>query len=136
MDQSLSPEGTCGQDIPEQGESSVLQTKGIRLSRSALGRPGKNAMADKKTGYRDNEECVEIERAFGLAKRCFGLRKIITKLDTTTRSSIALSLMTMNVDRLVSLLLLRFLISLFSKYKQHGSILTYMQNNHCEILVG
>ena len=91
-----------------------------------LGRPGKNAMADKKTEYSDNADRVEIERAFSLAKRCYGLGKIMTKLDTTTRGSIALSSLAMNVDRLASLSLLQLLISLFSWYKQHGFMLTYM----------
>lgn len=93
-------------------------------------------MADKKTEYTDNAERVEIERAFSLAKRCYGLGKIMTKLDTTTRGSIALSILAMNVDRLASLSMLRFLISLFSRYKQHGAMLTHMQNNHCEVLTG
>lgn len=115
---------------------SFCRQHGIRLSGPALGRPGKNAMTDKKTEYSDNAERVEIERAFSLAKRCYGLGKIMTKLDTTTRGSIALSILAMNVDRLASLSLLQLLISLLSRYKQHGSMLTYMQNNHGEILVG
>ncbi|MBD5449089.1 MAG: hypothetical protein HDR28_02800 [Lachnospiraceae bacterium] len=56
---------------------------------------------------------MTIERAFSLAKRCYGLGKIMIKLDTTTRGSISLSILAMNVDRLASLSLLRFLISLF-----------------------
>ena len=106
---------------------------GIRLSGSSLGRPKKNAIIDKKTEYADNAERVEIERAFSLAKRCYGLGRIMTKLDVTTRSSIALSLLAMNVDRLASLSLSQFLISLFSRYRQHGFMLIYMQNNRCEI---
>ena len=101
-----------------------------------MGRPGKNAIADKKTEYADNAERVEVERAFSLAKRCYGLGRIMTKLDITTRSSIALSVLAMNVDRLASLSLSQFLISLFSRYKQHGFMLIYMQNNRCENSVG
>lgn len=115
---------------------SFCRQHGIRLSGPALGRPKKDAMADKKTEYTDNAERVEIERAFSLAKRCYGLGKIMTKLDTTTRGSIALSILAMNVDRLASLSLFGFLISLFSRYKQHGFMLIHTQNNHCEILVG
>lgn len=88
-------------------------------------------MADKKTAER-----VEIEQAFSLAERCYGLGKIMTKLGTTTRGSMVLLFLTMSVDRLMSLSLLRFLISLLSRCKQHGSVLTYMQNNHDKILVG
>ena len=115
---------------------SFCRQKGIRLSGPALGRPGKNALTDKRTEYRDNAEREEIERAFSLAKRCYGLGKVMTKLDTTTRSSIALSILAMNVDRLASLSLLRLLLSLFSRCRQHGSMLSHMQNKHCEILVG
>ena len=105
---------------------------GIRLSGPSLGRPRKNAIIDKKTEYADNADRIEVERAFSLAKRCYGLGRIMTKLDTTTRSSIALSVLAMNVDRLASLSLSQFLISLFSRYRQHGFMLIYMQNNRCE----
>ena len=81
-------------------------------------------------------ERMEIEEAFSLAKRCYGLGKIMTKLDTTTRSSMALSILAMNVDCIVSLSLFQFLISLFSGYKQHGFMLTCLKNNHCVNLVG
>ena len=53
---------------------------GIRLSGPRLGRPEKAAVADKKTEYIDNADRVEIERAFSLAKRCYGLGRIMTKL--------------------------------------------------------
>ena len=109
---------------------------GIRLSGPSLGRPKKNAIIDKKTEYADNAERVEVERTFSLAKRCYGLGRIMTKLDITTRSSIALSVLAMNVDRLVTLSLFHFLISLFSRYRQHGFMLIYMQNNRCEFSVG
>ena len=98
---------------------------GIRLSGPSLGRPKKNAKTDKRTEYADNADRVAVERAFSLAKRCYGLGRIMTKLDTTTRSSIALSVLAMNVDRIVSLSLFQFLISLFSRYKKHGFMLIY-----------
>ena len=43
------------------------------------------------------------------------LLKIMIKLDTTTRGSISLSILAMNVDRLASLSLLRFLARLNSR---------------------
>ena len=55
----------------------------------------------------------EVERSFSLAKRCFGLGLIRTKLDTTTRSSIALSILAMNVDRLAAYYFAELLISIF-----------------------
>ena len=109
---------------------------GIRLSGPSLGRPRMNAIVDKQTEYADNAERVEVERTFSLAKRCYGLGRIMTKLDITTRSSIALSVLAMNVDSITSLSWFQFLISLFSRYRQYGFMLIYMQNNRCEISAG
>ena len=76
---------------------------GIRLSGPALGRPKKDPTADRKLIYTDAVDRIEVERGFSLAKRCYGLGLIRTKLDTTTRSSIALSIIAMNVDRIAAL---------------------------------
>jgi len=61
---------------------------GIRMSGPALGCPKKNAQNDKKQEYIDNIDRIEVERAFSLAKRKYGLGLITTKLDETTRGSI------------------------------------------------
>ena len=84
--------------------------RGIRLSGPALGRPKKDRKADKKIEAADNRDRIEVERAFSLAKRNYGLGLLKTKLDTTTRSSIALSIIAMNVERLS-----RDFLHLFSK---------------------
>lgn len=86
---------------------------GIRLSGPSLGRPKKNAVVDKKSEYVDNAECVEVERSFSLAKKCYGLRKIMTNLDVTTRSSIALSILVMNVGRIAARSLRLFFMTIF-----------------------
>lgn len=85
---------------------------GIRISGPALGRPKKNPSVDKKIEYQDSVDRIEVERAFSLAKRSFGLGLITTKLETTTRSSIVLSIIAMNVDRLTKDAM-RFLLSIF-----------------------
>ena len=36
---------------------------------------------NRKTEYMDNADRVEVERSFSLAKRCYGLGRIMTKLD-------------------------------------------------------
>ena len=108
---------------------------GIRLSGPTLGRPRKDAAADKKTEYIDNADRVEVERSFSLAKRCYGLGRIMTKLDITTRSSIALSILVMNVARIAACSLRQFLIALFSRCKQQAFLLFYMQNCHGKMLV-
>ena len=84
----------------------------IRLSGPALGRPRKDD-SDRKQVYLDGVDRIEVERNFSLAKRCYGLGLIRTKLDVTTRSSIALSIIAMNVDRLAAFSLIEYLISIF-----------------------
>ena len=90
---------------------------GIRISGPALGRPKKDNKVDKKQEYIDNIDRIEVERAFSLAKRRYGLGLITAKLDTTTRSSIALSIIAMNVNRLTVVSFAQILVSLFSRYK-------------------
>lgn len=107
---------------------------GIRLSGLSFGRTQKNVVADKKTEYGDNADRIEVKRFFSLAKRCYELGRIKTKIDSTTRSSIAMSILTMNVALLVALSLHQFLIMLFSRFKQHENMLIFMQNKGCEKL--
>jgi len=88
------------------------KSKGIRISGPALGRPKKITLDERKLAYTDNTDRIEVERGFSLAKRCFGLGLIRTKLDTTTRNSIALSLLAMNLDKMAGCLFIpeRFLL--------------------------
>ena len=58
---------------------------------------------------------IEVERKFSLAKRKFGLGLIRTKLENTTKSSILLAIIAMNVDRLTSLLIRWLFWVLFGK---------------------
>ena len=108
---------------------------GIRLSGPRLGRPKKDAVVDKKTDYLDNADRVEVERSFRLAKRCYGLGRIMTKLDVTTRSSIALSILVMNVARIAARSLHLFLMVMFSRYFGQDSLLFYEQKCHGNLLV-
>lgn len=108
---------------------------GIRISGPSLGRPKKDAVIDKKTEYVDNADRVEVERSFSLAKRCYGLGRIMTKLDTTTRSSIVLSILTMNVARIVALSLRQFLRALFSNKNQRNYLRFIIQKPHFELSV-
>lgn len=85
---------------------------GIRLSGPPLGRPKKNADIDKRIEYIDNADRVEVERAISLSKRCYGLGRIMTKLEGTTKSSIVLSIIAKNVAYLAAASLRQFLNSL------------------------
>ena len=60
----------------------------------------KSGELDVTVIFNDEVDRIEVERGFSLAKRCYGLGLIHTKLDTTTWSSICLSIIAMNVDRL------------------------------------
>jgi hypothetical protein len=85
--------------------------RGIRLSGPALGRRPKDFVPDKKAEYRDMCERIEVERAFSLAKRRYGLGMIYTKLQETTLGAIALSIMVLNLNKVYFCAL--FLIQLY-----------------------
>lgn len=88
---------------------------GIRMSGPALGRPRQMTSEERKQSYTDNTDRIEVERGFSLAKRCYGLGLLHTKLDMTTRSSIALSIIAMNVNRLTGIILRCMVILIFSR---------------------
>lgn len=81
---------------------SYCKDNGIRLSGPKLGRPNKNIKYDKKIEYQDNVDRIEVERKFSLAKRCYNLGLIKTKLKGTTMTSIALSVFVMNLFTIAS----------------------------------
>jgi hypothetical protein len=95
---------------------------GIRISGKKLGRPKNDAdsKAEKKAAYKDNTDRIEVERKFSLAKRKFGLGLLLTKREDTTKASIVLSIIAMNIDRLAAMLLrfLRFVLHSFLPYLQ------------------
>ena len=82
---------------------------GIRLSGPKLGRPTEATKEDKKQEYHDNTDRIEVERAFSLSKRCYGMGLIRTKLEETTLSSIALSVFVTNLFKIQA----RILFALF-----------------------
>lgn len=103
---------------------------GIRISGPALGRPKKNAQADKKREYIDNTDRIEVERAFSLAKRKYGLGLIMTKLDETTRGSIVLSILAMNVNHFTVVSFAHFLLLIFSRNNWRLIPQKFSFNNH------
>lgn len=84
----------------------IYQTRGnrnyckehkIRLSGFKLGRPSANAKVNKKQEYQDNTKRIEVERAFSLSKRCYGMNGITTELEETQLTSAALSVFVTNL---------------------------------------
>jgi len=72
----------------------------IRLLGKPLGRPKKDAAANKelkKQIRQDESDRVEVERKFSHAKGAFGLGLIRTKLQGTSQSAIALSILALNI---------------------------------------
>ena len=73
----------------------------IRLSGPALGRPKKDEIRDKRQDYVDECDRVEVERRFSLAKRKCGLGLIMTRLEETVCHSIALSILVLNLRKVL-----------------------------------
>ncbi len=70
---------------------------GIELSGPRLGRPPKDKKHSSKNEWQDNKDRGEVERYFSLEKRCSGGGLIMTKLEETSLSSIALSVLVTNI---------------------------------------
>ena len=83
------------------GNLKFCKGKGIRLSGPALGRPPKNAVIDKRQEYVDICERVEVERKFSLAKLKCGLGLIRTRLPDTGLCTIALSIVVLNLRKVL-----------------------------------
>ncbi len=90
---------------------------GIRLSGPKLGRPNPaTAKADRKLEYRDNTDRIEVEREFSVDKRCYGMDRIVTKLEETQLTSIALSVFVANLFK-IQRRILRALFYLYEIFK-------------------
>jgi len=92
---------------------------GIRLSGPKLGRPSTNAKVDKKQEYQDSTDRIEVERAFSLGKRCYGMGCITTKLEETQLTSIALSVFVTNLFKIQKRIFcaLLYLFRFWDRYK-------------------
>lgn len=95
---------------------SYCKEHGIRLSGPALGRPKKGAVVDKKEEYEDICDRVEVERAFSLAKRKFSLGQIRTYLQETTQAVIALSILALNLSRVLRALILEIMNNVWQMF--------------------
>ena len=74
---------------------------GIRLSGPRLGRPAAIVSATtRKQEYQDNTDRIEVERVFSLSKRCYGMGLIVTKLEETQLTTIALSVFVTNLFKI------------------------------------
>ena len=93
---------------------SFCKENGIRLSGPKLGRPKPvTKKTDKKLEYQDNTDRIAVEREFSVEKRCYGLGRIVTKLEETQLTSIALSVFVANLFKIQR----RILFGLFCLYE-------------------
>lgn len=100
---------------------------GIRLSGPRLGRPSQDAKTDKKQERQDNIDRIEVERFFSRSKRCYGLGCIVTRLEETQLTSIALSVFVSNLFRIqkrIYYALLQLYHILDIKYTIFGFVMT------------
>ena len=80
------------------------QDREIRLSGPALGRPPKDTeqrKAQKKQIKQDEIDRIAIEGKFGQAKRRFSLGKVMSKLESTSISSILITFITINLEKIL-----------------------------------
>lgn len=96
------------------GNLNFCKERNIRLSGPALGRPKADEIRNKKQNYIDEAERIEVERKFSLAKRKCGMGLIMTKLPETARHSIAMSILVLNLRKVLCALfeLLKLLLDL------------------------
>ena len=91
--------------------------RNIRVSGVPLGKQKLlSETLDKKIIQKDNKDRIEIERMFSLAKRKFGLGKIWTKLENTSRASIALSILVMNINNRLKIIFDFFKFIFFNNF--------------------
>lgn len=75
---------------------------GIRLSGPPLGRPKADAAENKerkRQTYRDEVDRIPVEGKFGQAKRRFGLGRIMAKLANTSKTTITVTFIVMNLEK-------------------------------------
>jgi IS5 family transposase len=73
--------------------------KGIRISGPPLGRPPANVSQEKKKLALEDEKTRQaIEGKFGQGKRRFSVNLVMTKLENTSRTAIAITFLVMNLS--------------------------------------
>lgn len=94
--------------------------RGIRLSGPKLGRPSKNAAAERGRRRIEAADAADrncVEGAFGAMKRAYGMDRVMARLKETTETVIALSVLSFNLKKLAALLcaLVRWLVASTAK---------------------
>lgn len=93
------------------------KNRGIRLSGPPLGRPPQTVSKEVKKQAQE-DECIrnQIEGKFGQAKRRFSLSRVMAKLSNTSKTSIALTFLVMNLVKLLKQFYCLFLCQFFPNF--------------------
>ena len=106
------PELICADQIYRtRANRAFCQRHGIRLSGPRLGRPKNDPelVAEAKRQFADDQrQRNAVEGKFGQGKRRFGLGLIREKLAVTQGSAIAMTMLVMNLEKLLQLLFVLF----------------------------
>ena len=89
---------------------------GIHLNGPKLGKPTADPSVRKKElrlEWLESGECGDIERRFGINKRCYSLGCITARLQHTSEVMIYMSVLTLNLQRRLRLLLHTFFVFFF-----------------------
>ena len=95
------------------GNRKFCKKHGIRMSGPKLGRPPKPTEENKamlqeasRQAHQDELDRIPIEGRFGLGKRRYSLNRIMTKLSSTSKTSIAITFLVMNLQKWLKAILL------------------------------
>jgi hypothetical protein len=83
--------------------------RNIRLSGPKLGRPEKDTTQNKRRERIDSSMRNAIEGTFGIAKRRYGLGRIMMKLKKTSETSISLVILLMNLEKILRDIFIHYL---------------------------
>lgn len=92
---------------------------GIHLNGPRLGKPPKDPAIRKQELHQEwleSGERGDIERRFGIGKRCYSLGRVTAKLKHTSEVMIHLSVLTLNLQKRLRLLL-RFIFAYFRRFQ-------------------
>jgi IS5 family transposase len=112
------------------------QGHGIRLTGPRLGRPTSDPelVAEANQQFADDQrQRNAVEGKIGQGKRRFGLGLIREKLAITQRSTIALTVLVMNLEKLLELLIVLFAFWLQHLNTDEGTQITYKRRLNYQI---
>ena len=121
----------CDQIYRNRKNLKYCKDKNIRLSSPSLGRRKKKDKNQKQQIKQDAVERIEVERMFGLGKRRYSMNLIMEKLPETTLSAIALSILVMNLDKIlrgILLCLILFTLKTLHFIEYIKNRITYFKN--------